>query len=424
VGTTIGSGIFRVPSTVVEHVGTVGASLGVWTLGALISVCGALAVAELAAMYPRSGGIYVFLREAYGPLPAFLFGWTALLVIRPSALGAIALIFGEYLGVFLPLSPDVVRLVAIAIILLVALANYRSVSFAAIVENSTSLAKVLAILALALLAFTLADPERGAFHGPIQASPLSWGGFGLALIGVLWAYDGWADLTLMAGEVRDPGRSLPRALLAGTAIVAIVYLAVNAAYLFALTLPEMAASPLVAADTARRGLGSGGAGLVAGLVLLSTFGALNGALMTGPRIFWAMADDGLLFRPIAAVHPRFRTPHVAIGLATALGILYVAVRSFEQLAGAFVLGVWPFYALSVLAVFILRRRLPRAERPYRTLGYPLVPAVFLAASFLMLLNSAVQTPGSTLFALGVILSGIPVWWLRSRSAGRKRATPT
>lgn len=414
VGSTIGSGIFRVPSTVVAQVSTLGASAALWILGALIALCGALTIAELAAMHPRSGGIYVYLREAYGPLPAFLFGWTELLVIRPSALGAIAMIFAEYLTTFVALTDGGVRVVAGGLIALLALANYRSIRWAALIENTTTAAKVVAIAGLAFLAFLLADPSRGAFAGAIEMSPATWGGFGLALVGVMWAYDGWADLTFVAGEVKDPGRALPRALLGGTAVIALVYLVVNAGYFFALTLPEIAASELVAADAARRIVGPAGATLVAGLVMLSTFGALNGSMMTGPRIFWAMADDGLFFRRVAAVHPRFATPHVAITLAAALGIGYVSLRSFEQLADAFILGIWPFYALAVLAVFVLRRRRPDAVRPYRTWGFPVVPLVFLVASILMLGNSLIEAPGGTLFGFGVILAGIPVWWLRTR----------
>jgi len=415
VGSTIGSGIFRVPSTVAEATGAVGAASLLWLLGGIVAVAGALTIAELATMYPRSGGVFVYIREAWGPLPAFLFGWTELIVIRPSALGAIAMIFAAYTRTFFPELTDVhVRIIAALAIAVLALTNYRSLLWAAVIENTTTAAKVLALVGLAAIAFIFGDFARGALAGPIAFSPLSWGGFGVALIAVMWAYDGWADLTFIAGEVKDPGRTLPRALLGGVAIIMLVYLAVNIAYHFVLTLDEMAGSSLVAADTATRIFGRAGAAVVGSLVMLSAFGALTGSMMTGPRIFWAMADDRLFFKPIAAVHPKFGTPHVAILLAALLGIGYVSIRTFEQLADAFILGIWPFYALAVGAVFILRRRHPDAVRPYRTVGYPVVPLIFLIASVGMLANALVEQPGSTLIGFAVILAGVPVYYVWQR----------
>ncbi len=414
VGSTIGSGIFRVPSTVAADVGTVGAMILLWVLGAAIALFGALTLAELAALFPRSGGIYVFLREAYGPLPAFLFGWTELLVIRPSALGGIAVLFAEYVRTFVPLGEAGVKWVAAGAILLLATANILSVRWGALVQNASTVAKGAALVGLAAVAFLFGDGAVGALASPIEWEPLTWGGFGIALVAVMWAYDGWADLTFMAGEVKDPARTLPRALLGGTAIVIAIYLVVNAAYMYVLPVEEMAGKPLVAADAARTVFGQAGAAIVAAMVMLSAFGALNGSTMTGPRIFYAMAEDGLFFRPVAAVHPRFRTPFAAIALAAALGIGYVSIRSFEQLADAFILGIWPFYALAVGAVFLLRRRRPDLPRPYRAWGYPVVPLVFLAASVAMLGNAVAQEPSQTLFGFGIILLGVPVYYLWKR----------
>jgi basic amino acid/polyamine antiporter, APA family len=414
VGSTIGSGIFRVPSTVLDLVGTLGASAVLWVLGAVFAICGALTIAELAAMHPQSGGIYVYVRQAFGPLPAFLFGWTQLLVIRPAALGALAILFSAYAGTFVHLSDVGERVLAAALIALLAAANYRSVGWAAVIQNVTTAGKVLALVALTAIALFLADPSRGAMAGPLEWAPTTWGGFGLALVGVMWAYDGWADLTFVAGEVRDPGRALPRALLLGTGLVVVVYLAVIAGYYFALNLQEIAASELVAADAAARVMGRTGQTAVAAMVMLSAFGALNGSTITGPRIFWAMADDGLFFRKVAAVHPRYNTPHVAIVLCAALGIFYVSFQTFEQLADAFVLGIWPFYALAVLAVFVLRKKEPDVPRTYWTWGYPVTPLLFLAASLYMLGNAVIFQPVATGIGVVMILSGIPVWWIRER----------
>jgi amino acid transporter len=227
----------------------------------------------------------------------------------------------------------------------------------------------------------------------------------------MWAYDGWADLTFVAGEVKDPSRNLPRALLGGVATIVVVYLAINLAYLYVLPMDVMSQSKLVASDTSVRIFGQAGAALVAACVMMSAFGALNGSMMTGPRIFWAMADENLFFKPVAAVHPKYKTPHIAIIMAIILGVLYVSLRTFEQLADAFILGIWPFYALAVASVFVLRKRLPDAERPYRTAGYPVVPAVFLLASVAMLANALFTAPSTTLICFGVILAGIPVFYI-------------
>ena len=422
VGSTIGSGIFRVPSEVATVTGTAGAMVMVWVVGAIVSLFGALTMAELATLYPRSGGIYVFLREAYGDRVAFLFGWTQLVVIRPSALGAIAMIFSEYLHRLVGAGPGV-RVVAAAAIVGVGLLNMRPVRRTPWLENVTTGTKVVAMLLVPGAALALAlgggagansaeavSITAGAGTSVASVGPaFSWTGMGVALVAVLWAYDGWADLTFMAGEVRDPARNLPRALLWGVLAVVAVYLTVNAAYLTALTVPEMADSELVAADAALRLVGAWGAALVSALVVLSTLGALNGAMMTGPRIFFAMAEDGTMWRPIASVHPRFHTPWGAIALATVLGVGYVSARSFEELAGGFILGIWPFYALAVGAVILLRRREPDRERVYRTPGYPWVPVVFLLASVGMLVSALVREPVLTLAGFAAILAGVPVF---------------
>lgn len=418
VGSTIGSGIFRVPAPVAERVETLGAFSLIWIVGALIALAGALTIAELAAMFPRSGGIYVFLREAYGPLPAFLFGWTELLVIRPSALGAIAMIFAEYAGRLFGYGDVWVRWVAAGAILLLGLANIRSVRWGAVVQNLSTGAKVAAIVGLAFVAF-LFGGGGGALTNPNGMAPASWVGFGLALVSVMWAYDGWADLTFIAGEVKDPGRTMPRAIIGGVLAVAAIYLSIVAAYLWVMTMEEMAASSLVASDVAQKIFGAVGASVVAAMVMISTFGALNGSTMTGPRILYAMAADGNFFRPIAAVHPRWKTPYAAIGLAASLGIAYVLARNFQQLADSFVLGIWPFYALAVLAVFRLRRTHAHVDRPYRTWGFPVVPIIFLIAAVGMLANSAINDAKNTLFGFGIILAGIPAYYLWRAVEGRR-----
>ena len=315
-------------------------------------------MAELATMFPEPGGTYAYLREAYGETVAFTFGWTRLLLIQPSVLGGIALIFAAYAQAFLPIGDIGVRLLAAATLLVLAAANYRSVVWGALIQNTSTAAKVVALAGLSIAVFVFGDGTQGAFAEEIALSPTTWGGFGIALIAVLWSYDGWGELLYVAGEVKDPGRVLPAAMLIGVLTVTVVYLLANAAFLYVLPLGEMASSELVAADATTRVFGSIGASLIAALVMVSTFGALNGALMGGPRVFFAMAEDGLFFRQVGRIHPDFETPHVAIATAALLGVLYLSLRTFEQLVSAFILGVWPFYVLAAWGVLRLSRTRP------------------------------------------------------------------
>jgi amino acid transporter len=423
VGVAIGSGIFRVPATVAAQLQAPGAILLCWVLGGIIALCGALTVAELAGALPRSGGIFAYLLEAYGPVPAFLFGWTELVVIRAAALGAIATIFAEYLGYFWPLTPQQVRYTAALAIAVIGAINYIGVQRAAALQSVTTALKYAALLGLGLLAFTARGGSGAHFSSPWGAG-MSLPLLATALIPVLWTYDGWADPATMAGEISDPQRNLPRALIAGALCVMLVYLIVNVGFLYALAPARMADSRLIAATVAERIplFGSAGAGVIAAAVVLAAFSGLNASMMTGSRVFFAMADRGLFFRFAARISPRFHSPSVAIALATVLGVAYVLENDFAQLADKFVLGIWPFYALMVAAVFVLRRTRPDLVRPYRVWGYPVVPAVFLLASVLMVANALISDPHNTGITFLIILAGVPVYWLRARlMRARRRA---
>ena len=418
IGITIGSGIFRVPATVAGFLPDPGSVILCWLLGGVMALCGALTYAELAAAFPRSGGMFAYLLEGFGPVPAFLFGWAELTVVRAAALGAIATIFAEYLGFFLPLTEFEVREVAALAIVVVGVLNYVGVRRAAAVLSVTTYAKYAAVVALALLACT-AHGATAAHFTPMWSGAVSLSLIATALIPVMWTYDGWADLAFIGGEVSNPQRTLPRALIAGCLSVALVYLLVNLAFIYVLPLPEMAGSKLIATTVATRVplLAGIGTGLIAGLVMLATFSGLNASMMVGARIFFAMGDRGLLFRFVARVSPRFDTPSVGIVICTVLGVAYVLLNSFAQLAEKFILGIWPFYALTVAAVFVLRRRRPELPRPYRVWGYPVVPAVFLLASAAMVVNALVTNPADTGVTLLIIAVGLPVYWLRGRVAG-------
>lgn len=418
IGITIGSGIFRVPATVAGVLHDPGSVILCWVLGGVMALCGALTFAELAASLPRSGGMFAYILEGFGPVPAFLFGWAELTVVRAAALGAIATIFAEYLGYFLPLSAAGVREVAALTIVVVGLLNYVGVRRAAAVLSVTTYAKYGAVVALGLLACGARGASLGHFT-PMWSGAVSLSLVATALVPVMWTYDGWADLAMIGGEISNPQQTLPRALIAGSVSVALVYLLVNLAFIYVLPLPEMASSRLIATTVATRiplltGIGTG---LIAGLVMLATFSGLNASMMVGARVFFAMGDRGLLFRAVARISPRFDTPSVAIVICTALGVVYVLENDFAQLADKFILGIWPFYALTVAAVFVLRRRRPELPRPYRVWGYPVVPAVFLLASGGMVANALVTDPVNTGITLLIIAVGLPVYWLRGRVAG-------
>jgi len=422
VGITIGSGIFRVPATVAGELQFPGPMLLCWVLGGVIAVCGALSVAELAGALPRSGGVFAYLLEAYGPMPAFLFGWTELVVIRASALGAIATIFAEYLGYFVPLVAAHVRIAAACAVALIGAINYVGVQRAAAVLSATTAVKYAVLLGLGLLAFT-ARGGSAAHFVPAWPARAPWSALATALILVMWTYDGWADAAFVAGEVKDPQRNLPLALITGAVCVIVAYLVVNVGFLYALTPQTMADSKLVVSTVAARIplLGGVGAAVVAAAVVISAFSGLNASMLAGSRIFYAMADRGLFFRVAARVSPRFDSPSVAISLATVLGVAYVLFNDFAELADKFILGIWPFYTLTVAAVFVLRARRPELPRPYRVWGYPIVPAVFLLASLYMVLNALLTDPRNTGITVAIILAGVPVFWLWS--SGRGQAVP-
>jgi APA family basic amino acid/polyamine antiporter len=410
IGSTIGSGIFRVPATVAEQLQDPGPVFLAWVLGGIIALFGALTLAELAGALPRSGGVFAYILEAFGPLPAFLFGWSELTVIRASALGAIATIFAEYLGHFVSLSAMGIRWVAAAAVVAVGLLNYVGVNRAAVLMNVSTVAKYAALAALVLLAFTGGTGSTSHFS-PAWSGAVNFSLIATALIAIMWTYDGWADLSFMGGEVRNPGRTLPLALILGTSGILLIYLLLNVAYVYLVPLGEMAQSPLIAATAAERIplLGRYAGGAISAVVMLSCFSTLIGSMMTGPRIFFAMADRGLFFQSIARVSPRFHSPSVAIWLATGLGVVYVLLNDFQQLADKFILGIWPFYALAVAAVFVLRKNRPELSRPYRTWGYPVVPLLFLTASLALVVNALWTDPVNTGITFGIILAGIPAY---------------
>jgi len=426
IGSTIGSGIFRSPAGIADKLPGPLPMLAVWAAGGVFALCGALTLAEVASALPQTGGMYVFCRDGWGRLAGFLFGWGQFSMIRAASLGAIAITFSEYFFRVTgqnPQAPDkvmAVRWLAAFAIALTAGFNILGVRFASNVSNVTVVAKYGGLVFIVLVALFIGLPKTGGYFTPaVPAGSFHVAAFGLALVSTLWAFDGWADLAYNAGEVKDPQRNLPRALIGGTLLVVAIYLAANVAYLAVLPIEKIRVSKLVAADVAQVVLGTAGAAFVSVTVMVSTFGTLNTVLFTSPRVFFAMAADRLFFAPVASIHPRFGTPWISISMTAGLGIVFVLLRNFEQLADAFVTAFLPFYALAVASIFRLRKK-PGYAPTFRVPLYPVLPLVFLASVLYLLGNAIVQPESrwSTLAVLGVVAAGVPVYFL---TVGRKTA---
>jgi amino acid transporter len=426
IGITIGSGIFRSPAGIAQKVDDPALFMLLWVLGGVLSLAGALSLAELAAALPESGGYYAYLRESWGRPTAFLFGWTQLVLLRASAIGGIALACGQYSMRMFGIDPIAhamqAQIVSALAIVFAASVNIIGAKPGAAIVNASSAAKFVALVGLACFAVMLGGTHGGTTANFATSTPVTLSSFGLALVSVLWAYDGWGDVSFAGGEVKSPQRTLPLAIIGGTIAVVVAYVLVNAAYVYVLSMPAVAASPLVAADTMTAIIGPTGSVLVSMLVAISTFGALNADFLGSSRVFFAMADDGMFFKAVARVHPRFHTPHVAILLTAVLSIALVFSRSFEALTETFVIAIWPFYGLCVAGVFRLRRLRPEMPRPYRVAGYPIVPIVFLIAVVLFLANALISEPISTIATFAIILAGLPVYWFAfGRSASGTQA---
>ena len=421
VGTVIGSGIFLVPGLVLRETGArSGLALTVWAVAGVLSWLGALSYAELGAMRPEAGGLYVYIRDAFGPLPAFLYGWSSFLVIASGSIAALAVAFSSYLGQLVPLGGFPAPLVSVLVIALLAGLNVRGTRQSANVQNWSTAAKVggLLLLSLALLALGRGS-AAGAAAGPAPlASPSLAAGLGAAMIGVLWAYEGWQYVSYSAGEARDPQRTFPRAIVLGTAALVAIYLLACLGYIAALGPDGVAASRRVAAEAATALFGPAAGRLVALIILVSICSATNGTVLTLPRAFFAMARDGIFFRRLAQVHPRFGTPAVAIVATSAWAMLLAVSGTFEQLLTYVVFVGWIFYALGALSLFSYRRRLPDAGRTFRVPGYPVTPLLFVGCAAAIVLNTMVAQPVRAAIGLGVVLLGSPAYLI-----WRRRAAP-
>ncbi|HTJ22895.1 MAG TPA: amino acid permease [Gemmatimonadaceae bacterium] len=412
-GTVIGSGIFLVPGVVLRQTQSwVGVALLVWVVGGVLSFLGALTYAELGAMHPDAGGLYSYIRDAYGPLLAFLYGWASFFVIASGSVATLAVAFSTYLGQILPVTPLVAKLISVGVIIVITVVNVRGTRGSATVENWATSAKVgaLFLLSLALIAIGHGWHNPGPLW-PAAVGPSVFTGAGTAMIGVLWAYEGWQYVTFSAGETKDPQRVFPRAIVVATFALIVLYVVANIGYIAALGPAAAAQSDHVAADASRIALGSTSGVLLSALVLVSIFSATNGLMMTAPRLYFSMARDGVFFGRLATVSERFGTPAAAIVLLAIWSTVLAISGTFEQLLTYVVFTAWIFYGLGALSIFASRRRHPDAVRPFRTPGYPITPILFVASAAALVLNTLREQPQRALIGVGAVVIGTPAFYL-------------
>lgn len=427
VGMVIGSGIFFKPGIVLQNAGSAGLGIAAWALGGVITLAAGLTVAEIAAAIPRTGGLYAYLEEIYGKLWSFLLGWVETVIYTPGAVAALAIVFATQLNFFFPMAAPAQRTVAIAAILILTGLNMLGAKQGGWIQSIATVGKLVPlalIIALGFLRSSYGQPD-GQLAGSLAPGGA---GLGAAILSTLWAYDGWVAVTNVAGEVRDPGRLLPRAIIAGLGLVIAVYIAFNVALLRVLPAGTLAASPTPAADVANVIFGRTGAKIVALGILVSIWGALNGYILTGARVPYAMAEASNfpLAKVFGAVHRRFRTPVNSLLLEAGLATLYVFTGSFNRLTDLAVFSLWVFFVMALAAVYVLRARRPELPRPYRVPLYPLLPAVGILGGLYIIVSTLRTNPRDALFGVGLTVIGIPVHWLVSRIEGqpeRQQSSP-
>jgi basic amino acid/polyamine antiporter, APA family len=423
IGIILGASIFIQPSEITRLVPSARGVMLVWLAAGALTLCGALVCAELASAFPDTGGVYVFLRRIYSPALGFVWGWAMFWTMHSGIIAAIAVMAARYVAYFVPLGETGIRLVAAAAILVLSAINYLGVKPGSIVQLVLTAIKLSALAGMVVLLFLFGGRAHHSLSSVSNGWPaISLSAYALAIAAGLFAYGGWHMVTYAAGETRDPQRTIPRALVIGTVTVTAAFMAANAAYLYVLPLADVARSAHVAADATEHALGAHAGDIIAALVVVSAVGALNGIILAGPRVYYAMASDGLAFQWLAAVHPRRQTPYLAIAAQALWSCVLVATNTYRQLFTRVVYTEWIFFALLAAGLFVLRRH---AEyRPaFRAPGYPVAPLVFVAAAAGIVFNQVRANPRDSAFGLGLILLGLPVYfvWSRLRSSSRKVA---
>lgn len=437
VGIVIGSGIFLTTGIMAKSIPSAGLILLAWLIGGLLTLAGALTYAELGAAMPEAGGQYVYLREAYGPMSGFLFGWILFLVYWTGGIAALALAFGEYVGYFLPslgientilsfnlpffqgplhYSLSAGQITGIMVIIILSIFNFIGVGLGKSIQNLFTVVKIGTIAVIIILGFAIGKgvpPKLG-----LNPEGMDFGsiiiGIGVALVAVIWAFDGWNNLNVIAGEIKNPKRNLPLALILGTLVITVLYVLVNYIYLYALPIQETVGVVRVAEKATGALFGTSTGALISVLVMVSVFGSINGSVMVGPRVYYAMAKDGLFFRKVAQVHPRFHTPGFSILIQAIWASVLVLLGTFEQIFTFTMFIAIAFWIAATAAVFTLRKKRPDLPRPYKTWGYPIVPAVFILASGGILLNTLLEKPVEALAGILLTVMGVPAYFYWKR----------
>ena len=449
IGTVIGSGIFLTPQRVAAVVQVPGVMIGVWILTGLLTLAGALTNAEIASELPEAGGQYVFFRVLYGDLTAFLYGWSTFIVYQTGSIAAIAIAFARYFGYFVdlphlspgleswelpligsiaPLADIGVKGVAMGAIVAVTVVNYFGVQFGGFIQNVFTSLKVAAIGGIVVLAFTVGTGDVEHFF-PLWGVPTSGSllaAIGVAMVATLWTYDGWNSLTYLAGEVREPQKNIPRALILGTLAIIIIYVLTNLAYLYILPINEMAKSKLVAADVMNRIFGGSGGAVISLAVMISTFGTVNATSMTTARVFYAMARDRLFFQRMAATHERYKTPSTSLLVQCTWACILTLTGTYDQLFTYVIFASWIFYALGAAGIFIMRRKIPNPNRMYRVPGFPFVPILFVGVATWFVINTLVHDTSDSMVGVVLLVAGLPFyffWKRRIEKAAASEARP-
>jgi APA family basic amino acid/polyamine antiporter len=414
VGTIIGASIFVQPSEITGQINSVPGVFLVWLISGILTFFGALVCAEMASVFTQSGGVYVYLKESFSPSMGFLWGWAMFWSVHSGIIAAIAVIFSRYCSYFFPMNDVLIRAVSVAVIMILSAINYIGVKQGSTLQMLFTAGKILAIVFIIIAGFVLGArmPEHFV-GGETVANSFSLNSFFLALVAGLFAFGGWHMVTYNSEETLNPQKTIPRALLLGISIVTLCYIALNAVYMYVLPLDSVVSSSRIAADAADALVGFGGGAFMSALVIFSTFGALTGIILCGPRVYYAMARDGLLFRWIGDIHPRFKTPHKAIILQGMWASVLVATGTYRTLFIRVIYTEWAFFGLMAIGLFVLRKK-PAIVREYRTWGYPVIPAIFVLFCFAIIVNQIISDPAESLFGISLVLVGLPVYYLWSK----------
>ncbi len=420
IGSMVGSGIFLTPSLIAKAIPSPSLIIFVWLVGGLVALCGALTFAELGSLIPEAGGVYVFLSKGYSDLAGFLYGWAYYLVVNTGGIAALSVAFATYLGFFVHLNPVGIKIVAVTGIFILTVINVYGVKIGGIFSDLFTLLKLIGIFGVIVIGFLLGSSHITNFSVSLFNHNTSWGGIAVAMVGVLWSYGGWQHATYTAGEAKNAKRDVPIAMIIAALAVTFIYISINIAYMYLLTPLQIASSSGVAADAVKSVVGNLGGGLIALAIFISTFGTAGIYTLTAPRIYFAMANDGIFFKKVSKIHPKYNTPYFAIIIQSTWAVLLVLFwGTFENLISYVVFTDWIFFALAASTVFIFRRKLPNAQREYKTLGYPITPLFFISVAVWFVINTLIERPEQAIAGIIMLALGLPVYYYWKRKTAVK-----